>query len=297
MGEQKPIRKTPLRGTPVPSRPTYLPFIDGTDVVGSTLGFAPEIGCIGMNIRALMKNHLGRTIWFHPPYIPSVQGYEEISPIWKWGTFLKQFFEYAAKTQNEGMTKVVLVLPVTALTIDRKLSYSLDPRLILLMLRKHTQEVVTTQGSACVPNERGLVAKPTTYVPDDASGMYIFVLLSTTPAWTTPHVKVIDICNHQSKLLPQAMQIENNIYVRLDVHKAKATSIDMFKLLNDLPCGARSSISQGETEEALIFKSTNLPTKVFFGLPQGWSAFDYFPTQDKYELLTSQYHALARNGI
>ena len=92
------------------------PFTDGTNVVGWTLGFAPEIGCIGMNIEALMKKHLGKTIWFHPPYITSVQTYEEIWPIWKWGTFLKQFFEYAAETRNEDMTKVVLVLPVTALT-------------------------------------------------------------------------------------------------------------------------------------------------------------------------------------
>ena len=71
----------------------------------------------------------------------------------------------------------------------------------------------------------------------------------------------------------------------------------MLKLLNDLPCETRSSIFEGETEEALIFKSTNLPTKVSFGLPQGWSAFDFFLTQDKYELLTSQYDVLARNGI
>ena len=122
------------------------PFTDGTNVVGWTLGFAPEIGCIGMNIEALMKKHLGKTIWFHPPYITSVQTYEEIWPIWKGGTFLKQFFEYAAETRNEDMTKVVLVLPVTAPTIDGKLSYSLDGRLILLMLRKYTQKVVITQG-------------------------------------------------------------------------------------------------------------------------------------------------------
>ena len=126
---------------------------------------------------------------------------------------MKQFFEYAAETRNEDMTKVVLVLPVTALTIDGKLSFSLDRRLILLMLRKYTQKVVITQGWACVQNERGVVGKPTTYVPDDASGMYMFVLLSTTPTWTTPHVEVIDFCNHDSKLLPQAMRIENNIHV------------------------------------------------------------------------------------
>ena len=65
-----------------------------------------------------------------------------------------------------------------------------------------------------------------------------------------PH---IDFCNHESKLLPQAMQIENNIHVRLDVHRAKATSFDMLKLLNYLPCETRSSIFEGETEEALIF--------------------------------------------
>ena len=91
------------------------PFTDGTNVVGWTLGFAPDI-------EALMKKHLGKTIWFHPPYITSVQRYKEIWPIWKSGTFLKQFFEYAAETQNEDMTKVVLVLPVTPLTIDGKLS-------------------------------------------------------------------------------------------------------------------------------------------------------------------------------
>ena len=273
------------------------PFTDGTNVVGWTLGFAPEIGCIGMNIEALMKKHFGKSIWIHPPFITSVQRYEEIWPIWKFGTFLKQFFEYAAETRNESMRKVVLVLPVRALTIDGKLSYSLDRRLILLTLRKYTQKVVITQGSACVQNERGVVGKPTTYVPDDASGMYMLVLLSTTPTWTAPHVAVIDFCNHESNLLPQAMQIENNIDVRLDVHRAKATSFDMLKLLNDLPCETRSSILEGETEEALIFKSTNLPTKVSFGLPQGWSAFEFFIGQENYELLTSQYDALARNGI
>ena len=108
---------------------------------------------------------------------------------------------------------MVLVLPVTALTIDGKLSYSLDRRLILLMLQKYTQKVVITQGSACVQNERGVVGKPTTYVPDDASGMYTSVLLSTTPTWTTPHVEVIDFCTHESKFLPQAMQIENDIFM------------------------------------------------------------------------------------
>ena len=70
----------------------------------------------------------------------------------------------------------------------------------------------------------------------------------------------------------------------------------MLKLLNDLPCETRSSILEGDTEDALISKSTNLPTKVSFGLPQGWSAFDLFLIQDKYELLTSKYDALARNG-
>ena len=195
------------------------------------------------------------------------------------------------------MTNVVLALPVTALIIDEKLSYSLDRRLILLMLRKCTQKVVITQGSACVQNERIVLGKPTTYLPDDASGMYMFVLLSTTPTWTTPQLEVIRICNHDSKLLPQAMQIQKNIHVRLDVHRAKATSFDMLKLLNDLPCETRSFIFEGETEEALIFKSTNLPTKVSFGLPQGWIALDVFLTQDKYELLTSQCDALARNGI
>ena len=113
------------------------------------------------------------------------------------------------------------------------------------------------------------MGKPTTYVPDDASGMYLFVLLSTTPTWTTPHEEVIEFCNHESKLLPQAMRTENNIYVRLNVHRAKSTSFDMLKLLNSLPCETRSLIFEGETEEALIFKSTNLRTKVSFGLPQG----------------------------
>ena len=121
------------------------------------------------------------------------------------------------------------------------------------------------------------MGKPTTYVLDDASCMYMFVLLSTTPTWTTPHVEVIDVCNHESKLLPQTMQLEKNINVRLDVHRAKATSFDMLKLLNDLLCETRSSIFEGETEDALIFISTNLPTKVLFGLPQGWSAFDVSP--------------------
>ena len=65
------------------------PFTDGTYVVGWTLGFAAEIGCIGMNIEALMKKHLGKTIWFHPPYIASVQTYVEIWPIQKWETLLK----------------------------------------------------------------------------------------------------------------------------------------------------------------------------------------------------------------
>ena len=96
------------------------PFTDGTNVVGWTLGFAPELGCIGMNIEAPMKTHLGKTAWFYPAYITSVQTYEEIWRIGKWGTFLKQFFEYAAEAQNEDMTKVVLVLPVTALTNEGK---------------------------------------------------------------------------------------------------------------------------------------------------------------------------------
>ena len=93
------------------------------------------------------------------------------------------------------------------------------------------------------------------------------------------------------------MQIEKNIHVRLDVHRSKATSFDMLKLLNDLPCEPGSSIFEGETEETLIFKSKHLPTKVSFGLPEGCSAFDVFLAQDKYELLTSQDDALARNEI
>ena len=40
-----------------------------------------------------------------------------------------------------------------------------------------------------------------------------------------------------------------------------------------------------------------MPTKELFGLPQGMSAFDVFLSGDKFELLTSQYDALARNGI
>ena len=57
------------------------------------------------------------------------------------------------------------------------------------------------------------MGKPNTYVPDDASGMYMFVWLSTTPTWTTPHAEVIDFGNHEPKLLPQPMQRENNIHV------------------------------------------------------------------------------------
>ena len=216
------------------------PSTDGTNVVGWTLGFAPEIGCIGMNMEALMKKHLGRTIWFHPPYITSVQRNEELWPIWKWGSFLKQVFEYAAEMRNEDTAKGVFVLPVTALTTNGKLSYSLDRRLILLMVQKYTVKVVITQGSACVQNELGVVGKRITYVQDDVLGMYRFVLLSTTPTSSTPHVEVIDFCHHESKLLPQAMQSENNIHVRLDVHRAKATSFDMLILLNDLPCKTRS---------------------------------------------------------
>ena len=43
--------------------------------------------------------------------------------------------------------------------------------------------------------------------------MYMFVLLSTTPNWTTPHAEDIDFGNHEPKLLPQAMEIEKNIHV------------------------------------------------------------------------------------
>ena len=63
-------------------------------------------------------------------------------------------------------------------------------------------------------HELRVVGKRTTYVPHNAFGMYPFVLLCTTPTWTTPHVELVDFCNHESKLLPQAMQIENNIHVR-----------------------------------------------------------------------------------
>ena len=39
--------------------PDVEPFTNGTNVVGWTLGFEPKMGCIGMNIVALMKKHYG----------------------------------------------------------------------------------------------------------------------------------------------------------------------------------------------------------------------------------------------
>ena len=264
----------------------FEPFTDGMHVVG-------------MDVDTLMKKHLGHTSFFHPPYITSLRTPEEIWPIWKWGLFLKQFFEHAAEMRSEDTTKLVLVLPVTTLITDSKLSYSLDRHMILLMLRKYAQKVVITQGIACVQFESGNIEHTNDYMPDDASGMYVFVLLSTTPNWVAPQVEVLDFCKKkkESTLLPQALQMEKSMHVRLDMHKAKATNMDMLKTMNGLPCGTRSSIHEGDKEDSLLFKNDNLPVKAPFGLPQGWSAFDFFMAQQSYDLLLGQHDELTRNRV
>ena len=58
---------------------------------------------------------------------------ECIVPIWKGSIFLKQFFEHASGTRNADTTKVVLMLPVTTLMVEDKLSYSF----VFCVFRRH----------------------------------------------------------------------------------------------------------------------------------------------------------------